>query len=45
MVEEGGVYFLYGIVSWGIGCGMAGKLGVYTNVIDFIDWIQNTIQD
>jgi len=45
VVEEGGVYFLYGIVSWGIGCGMAGKLGVYTNVIEFIDWIQNTIQD
>lgn len=37
------VSFLYGIISWGEGCG-SGKPGVYTNVVKYIDWINSVIK-
>ena len=34
-----------GITSWGIGCGIAEYPGIYTNVVSYVDWIQDTLRD
>ncbi|XP_078420828.1 factor VII-activating protease-like [Cetorhinus maximus] len=41
---KNGKRYLYGIVSWGISCGMKNKPGVYLNVTKFLDWIKRYIQ-
>lgn len=39
-VEEDGPYVLYGITSWGIGCGDPLHPGVYTRVTALMDWVK-----
>ncbi|XP_048192232.1 hyaluronan-binding protein 2 [Perognathus longimembris pacificus] len=40
--EKDGIYYVYGVVSWGQECGK--KPGVYTQVTKFLNWIKVTIQ-
>lgn len=38
-------WFLVGLVSWGEGCGNMDKLGVYTKVSNYIDWINKVREE
>ncbi|PNF30618.1 hypothetical protein B7P43_G06127 [Cryptotermes secundus] len=40
-----GEFTLYGITSWGHGCGRPNKPGVYTNVGFYRDWIDHKLED
>ncbi|KAL9982402.1 hypothetical protein ACROYT_G004439 [Oculina patagonica] len=41
--KERGRYVLVGATSWGVGCAQAGRPGVYTDIKDFLDWINGHI--
>ncbi|VDM38855.1 unnamed protein product [Toxocara canis] len=34
------VYYLGGVISWGDGCALRGRPGIYTKVVPYIDWIK-----
>ncbi|BES87727.1 serine protease [Nesidiocoris tenuis] len=41
--ESGNAMTVYGITSWGQGCGRPNSPGVYTNVHHYIQWIRETV--
>lgn len=38
-------WFLVGLVSWGEGCGIEDKLGIYTKVSNYNDWISQVQEE
>ncbi|KAM9322273.1 vitamin K-dependent protein C [Pholidichthys leucotaenia] len=40
-----GTWFLVGLVSWGDGCGQVDRLGIYTKVSNYNDWINQVRED
>ncbi|KAH9513113.1 hypothetical protein Btru_035885 [Bulinus truncatus] len=38
-------YYLYGVTSYGEGCGKKGKFGIYTKVSSYLNWIYQTIKE
>ncbi|KAM9328520.1 coagulation factor VIIi [Pholidichthys leucotaenia] len=38
-------HFLMGVVAWGRGCAHPGYYGVYTNMANFLDWVEETIRN
>ena len=42
---KGVEFFLCGLASFGLGCGVAGIPGVYTEVSYFVDWIADNVID
>ncbi|XP_070699623.1 transmembrane protease serine 2 [Pempheris klunzingeri] len=45
VVKEGGVWWLAGDTSWGIGCASMNKPGVYGNVTYLINWVYEQMQN
>ncbi|XP_069840782.1 serine protease 27-like [Dendropsophus ebraccatus] len=43
--SEKGQWFLAGLVSWGDGCGVANRPGVYTKLTSYINWIKTIAPD
>ncbi|MBZ3871796.1 Transmembrane protease serine 11A, partial [Sciurus carolinensis] len=41
IAQERNIWYLIGIVSWGIGCGKENKPGLYTRVTHYRDWIKS----
>nr|XP_004669074.2 tissue-type plasminogen activator [Jaculus jaculus] len=42
--ERNGRMILVGIISWGLGCGQKDVPGIYTKVTNYLDWIQDNVQ-
>ncbi|XP_041798251.1 uncharacterized protein LOC121610282 [Chelmon rostratus] len=44
-LSDDGRFWAAGIVSWGVDCGQQGTYRVYTKVTNYLDWINQTMQE
>ncbi|KAM6893557.1 coagulation factor VII-like [Xenentodon cancila] len=44
VTQYGSTHFLLGVVAWGRGCSQPGYYGVYTNVANFVEWVEGTMK-
>ena len=42
--EIGGSYYQVGVVSYGTGCARVGEAGYYTEVVQFLVWIESKLE-
>lgn len=40
----GSTHFLIGVVAWGRGCAAPGIYGVYTNMADYVEWVEGVMK-
>ncbi|XP_076836807.1 complement C1s subcomponent-like [Brachyhypopomus gauderio] len=45
VMKEGDVFWVAGIVSWGVDCGKPGTYGIYTRVTQYANWIRKTMEE
>ena len=41
--DDNGRWTVYGVTSFGEGCGREGKFGIYAKVPNFVDWIDRVV--
>ena len=44
LCQKDQVWIVYGITSFGEGCGRQGKYGIYAKVPNYSEWIERTIE-
>ncbi|KAF7708399.1 complement C1r-A subcomponent-like isoform X2 [Silurus meridionalis] len=45
VTKKNDVFYVAGIVSWGVECGRPGRYGVYTRVARYTNWIQKIMEE